>query len=272
MKPGALLAALALASGCANPAAAAGFTWPHGARAAVSLAYDDALDSQLDHALPALNRHRLRATFYLQLSAPSVRKRLAHWRAAAARGHELGNHSLFHQCSGALPDRAWVSAHRNLDTTSAAHMHDQVVLGNAMLHAIDGKSERTYTTPCGDAMAAGTDYVELLKSEFVAIKAGAGGAVTASMDALDPHAVQVYAPAGASGKELIELVRQAGAKGTMVNLTFHGVGGDYLSVSKQAHEQLLRYLAAHRAEYWTDSFVAIMSHVRRERLARSGPR
>ena len=35
------------------------------ARAAVSLAYDDALDSQLDNAIPALDRHGLRATFYL---------------------------------------------------------------------------------------------------------------------------------------------------------------------------------------------------------------
>jgi len=66
-------------------------TWPNGARAAVSLAYDDALDSQLDNALPALQRHGFKATFYLTLANAPVRRRMAEWRAAAQRGHELGN-------------------------------------------------------------------------------------------------------------------------------------------------------------------------------------
>src|SRR5438132_1155772 len=35
------------------------FAWPSGKRAAVSLTYDDALTSQLDHALPALAGHHL---------------------------------------------------------------------------------------------------------------------------------------------------------------------------------------------------------------------
>ncbi len=272
MKPGALALCGALLLTSAAASADSAFSWPKGQRAAVSLAYDDALDSQLDTALPALDRHRLKASFYLTLSSPVVGKRLREWRAAAARGHELGNHSLFHQCSGALPERSWVETHRNLDTTSAAQMQDQVMLANTMLQAIDGKTERTFTTPCGDALAAGVDYLGLVKAHFVGIKAAAGSGMTESMASLDPHAVQVHAPVNASGKELIELVRQAGARGTMVNFTFHGVGGDYLAVSKEAHEELLRYLAANRALYWTDSFVAIMRHVRAEQLKRQSAR
>src|SRR3546814_7923192 len=65
----------------------------------LSLAYDDALDSQLDNAIPALDRHGFHASFYLPLAADTLRTRLDEWRAAAARGHELGNHTLFHQCS-----------------------------------------------------------------------------------------------------------------------------------------------------------------------------
>ena len=42
-----------------------GFAWPEGRKAAVSLAYDDALDSQLDNAIPALDRHGLKGIFYL---------------------------------------------------------------------------------------------------------------------------------------------------------------------------------------------------------------
>jgi len=246
-------------------AADAGFRWPDGARAAVSLAYDDALDSQLDNAIPALERHGLRGTFYLQLSNPPVAARMEGWRAAARRGHELGNHSLFHQCSGGGADRGWVARHRDLDTTSAEQMRDQVQVANTMLTAIDGRRERTYTAPCGDVLAAGRDYLPLLRDDFVAIKAGHGRpAVPMSMREVDPYLVGSAGPVGASGQELIALVKQAGARGTMVAFTFHGIGGDHLSVSNQAHEELLRFLAAHHKEYWTDTFLSIMQHVRRE--------
>jgi len=245
-------------------APAPAFAWPGGARAAVSLAYDDALDSQLDNALPALDRHGIKGTFYLQLSSPPVAARLREWRAAAAGGHELGNHSLFHQCSGAFPDRSWVAAHRDLATTSREQMVDQVVLANTMLEAIDGQRERTYTAPCGDVQALGGDYLPALRSAFVAIKAGHGPGVPASMGAVDPYAVASVGPVGSSGAELIALVEQAVARGTMVAFTFHGIGGDHLSVSSKAHEELVRYLAAHRDVIWTDTFLNIMKHVRRE--------
>lgn len=248
------------------------FRWPGGARAAVSLAYDDALDSQLDHAIPALDRHGLKGTFYLQLSNPAVAQRMGEWRAAAQRGHELGNHSLFHQCSASIADRAWVQAHRNLDTTTPEQMRDQVLLGNTMLEALDGRRERTYTAPCGDTRAAGRDYVAALRTAFVAIKAGGGERVARSMAGFDPYAVPVVAPVGSSGKELIELVRQAGARGTMVAFTFHGIGGDYLSVSAEAHQELLRYLAAHKDEYWTDTFLNIMKHVKQEQARQPAAR
>ncbi|WP_246373194.1 polysaccharide deacetylase family protein [Marilutibacter spongiae] len=254
------LLALPLAAPAAEPMR---FAWPEGRRAAVSLAYDDALDSQLDHALPALDRHGFKASFYLQLSRPSVRERLADWRAAARGGHELGNHSLFHQCSGKGPDRDWVAPEHDLDATPASRMRDEVLLANAMLHAIDGETERTYTVPCGDAMAADGNYLDLVAPAFVAIKYG-DGAVTPDMDALDPYAVTVEAPVAASAEDLIAHVEAAARAGTMVNLTFHGIGGDYLSVSPEAHEGLLAYLDRHRDLYWVDSFIQIMRYVREQ--------
>ena len=250
-----------------SPAHAQGaaFAWPGGARAAVSLAYDDALDSQLDNAIPTLDRHGIRGTFFLQLSSEPVARRMEDWRAAARGGHELGNHSLFHQCSGAGPDRAWVAPHRNLDTTTREQMQDQVMLANTTLTAIDGRRERTYTAPCFDVKALGGDYLPALHASFVAIKAGPGPGVPASMAAVDPYRVASVAPVGASGAELIALVKQAEERGTMIAFTFHGIGGDHLSVSTQAHEELVRFLAAHRQEYWTDTFLNIMKHVRQQR-------
>jgi hypothetical protein len=64
-------------------------------------------------------------------------------------------------------------------------------------------------------------------------------------------------------------VKEAAARGTMANITFHGVGGDYLSVSSEAHEQLLSYLAANRRLYWTDTFLNIMKYVREQQRHRA---
>lgn len=240
------------------------FIWPNGAKAAVNLAYDDALDTQLDAAIPALNKYALRGTFYLNVASPTLITRLADWRAVAKAGHELGNHSIFHQCSKSGPGREWVPADRDLDKLSVTQMQDQVKVTNAFLYAIDGKTERTYTPPCIDLYAGGGNYVDGLKSEFVAIKAKSGG-VTPDMNTLDPYAVGVDFLSGVTGAQLIAVVKEAAAKGTMVNLTFHGIGGEHMNVSKEAHEELLKYLAANKNIYWTDTFINIMKYVKEQR-------
>lgn len=239
------------------------FQWPNGAKAAINLAYDDAVPSQLDNAIPALDKYGLKGSFYLTLSAETVATRMAEWRKAAANGHELANHTLFHQCSAAGPGREWVHPDNDLDKTKAVQLAAQIRVGNTMLHAIDGKTERTFTTPCGDLKAAGTDYLPLVKNEFVAAKA-AFGRVVPDMKTLDPYAVVVATPADVSGKELIAAVKEAAAKGTMMNFTFHGIGGDHLSISNEAHEELLKYLADNKKTYWTDTFINIMKYVKEE--------
>ena len=227
----------------------------------MSLAYDDALDSQLDHAIPVLDRHGLKATFYLTLSNESVFRRIDEWRQAARSGHELGNHSLFHQCSKKGLGRDWVIDQRNLDTTSAAQMRDQVLLANTFLHAIDSARERTFTPPCGDMIAAGENYVDALRPAFVAIRIP-GTAIADNMSAMDPYRVGAVAYTEVTGPQLIAIVRQAAARGTMASLTFHGIGADYLAVSRNAHDQLVQYLAENRHIYWTDTFISIMKYVR----------
>jgi peptidoglycan/xylan/chitin deacetylase (PgdA/CDA1 family) len=126
------------------------FTWPDGQKMAISLSYDDALDSQLDNAIPSLNKHGLAASFYLTLASSTVRHRLEEWRAAAMNGHELGNHTIFHPCSAALPDRGWVPSYYNIDDYVIQEIVDEVTVANSFLHAIDGRSERTLTAPCGE--------------------------------------------------------------------------------------------------------------------------
>jgi peptidoglycan/xylan/chitin deacetylase (PgdA/CDA1 family) len=247
----------------AAPAAGKPFAWPDGAKAAVSLSYDDAINSQLDNAVPALNRYGLKGTFNLVLSSATVSKRLAEWRQAATLGHELANHTLFHQCSRAAPGHEWITVDNDLDKVSVGQLAAQIRLGNAMLHAIDGKTERTFAVPCGDLRAAGENYIAAIKADFVAIKSAPGG-VTADMWTLDPFAVSTAVPTNVTGEQLIAIAKQAAAKGTMANFTFHGVGGDYIAVSSEAHEALLKYLADNRGIYWTDTFINIMMYVKNE--------
>jgi peptidoglycan/xylan/chitin deacetylase (PgdA/CDA1 family) len=239
--------------------------WPHGARAAVSLAYDDALNSQLDIAVPALNRHGLKASFYLTLSSETAQTRMRDWRKVADQGHELGNHTLFHQCSRSAPNRSWVTPDNDLDTTTVDRLVAQIRVGNTLLHAIDGKTLRSFTTPCGDLLASGKPYLEAIQGDFVAMKTKFGGVVP-EMSTLDPYSVGIEAPADISGPQLIALVQRAADAGTMVNITFHGVGGDYLTVSREAHEELLNYLSIHHDIYWTDTFINIMQYVKAQRL------
>jgi peptidoglycan/xylan/chitin deacetylase (PgdA/CDA1 family) len=154
-----------------------------------------------------------------------------------------------------------VTPWNDLDTLPVESLKQQILMANTMLFAIDGREERTFTAPCGDLEAAGEPYLDAIKGEFVAIKSMAGG-VTPDMAALDPYAVGVAGPVGATGAELIAIVRAAAERGTMANLTFHGVGGDYLAVSAEAHDELLRHLAENPEVYWVDTFLNIMQHVR----------
>lgn len=258
-------AALAMA-GAANGAGTPDFPWPQGQRAAVSLSYDDTLPTHLDTAIPALDRHRLKGSFYLTLAAEPLRQRLAEWREAARNGHELGNHSLFHQCSAKGQGREWVQPEQDLDAISVAQMRAQIEVANTLLHAIDGSTEFTFTAPCGDRMARDGNYIDQVAGLFLGIKL-VGGTVVPDMWTLDPSAVPVAVPVDASGAELIALVEEAGRRGTMVNFTFHGIGGDHLAISAQAHDELLAFLAGNRDRYWTDTFRNQMRWVREQQAA-----
>lgn len=267
---GAMLLASSLDGSSALAAEKQGFAWPDGRKAAVSLAYDDALDSQLDNAIPALGRHGLKGSFYLVAANPPVRLRMEDWRAAARNGHELGNHTLFHQCSARGPGREWVAPERDLDAVTVAQMREQAILANTFLQSLDGRSDgRTFTAPCGDQRAKDGNYIEAISDQFVGIKL-VGGTVVPDMRALDTQAVPVHVPVDATGAQLIALVEEAGRQGTMVNFTFHGIGGDHLSVSTQAHEELLDYLDEHRDTYWTATFLEQMRWVRAQQAKAKG--
>ena len=247
------LAALLLSSISGNVAAGDDvFTWPDGQKMAISLSYDDALKSQLDNAIPALNRHGLTASFYLTLASPTVRYRLKDWQAVARQGHELGNHTIYHPCSAALPDRDWVQSYYNIDDYTIAEIVHEVTVANSFLHTMDGRSKRTLTPPCGDIMVSDGNYIPAVRELFVAVK---------GLESDDNLSANWWGPSGVSGPELIDRIKAEAASGTrLFNITFHGIGGDYLTVSSEAHDHLLDYLVDNPDIYWVDSYINIMTH------------
>ena len=78
------------------------FQWPKGRQGAVSITYDDALTCHHQLVAPAWEAVGLRATFYTPIRSTFMQETEA-WRAVAAKGHELGNHSLFHPCRKRRP-------------------------------------------------------------------------------------------------------------------------------------------------------------------------
>ncbi|PKI13882.1 polysaccharide deacetylase family protein [Colwellia sp. 12G3] len=236
--------------------------WPNNAKAAVNLAYDDALNSQLDHVLPALNKLNLKATFYLTLNSSTVADRLTDWRKAAQQGHELGNHSINHACRGSLPNRAWVPKHNDLDKKYFAEIIQEVHTANSFLKAIDGETVRTFTVPCTDQIVENKNYVAALHNTFVGIKSHVGK-IPQNRRSINVMDAPVWTPSGNSGAELIAYAQKAALHGTIANFTFHGVGSDHLSVSKHAHQELLDYLVNNKAIYWVDTYRNISLYVKK---------
>jgi peptidoglycan/xylan/chitin deacetylase (PgdA/CDA1 family) len=70
--------------------------FPEGCEGAVSLTFDDGSPSQLDKAIPLLNEHNVKATFYINPRGDDWKERLKPWRDVALAGHEVGNHTVNH--------------------------------------------------------------------------------------------------------------------------------------------------------------------------------
>ncbi|OUJ74960.1 chitooligosaccharide deacetylase [Hymenobacter crusticola] len=235
-------------------------TW-NNRQCAVVLTYDDAIDVDLDNAIPALDSVRLRGTFYLIGSSPVVTKRLPAWRQAAQRGHELGNHALMHPCDGTLPGRGFVTPDNDLSKYTVSRAVSEARVNNTLLKAIDGKTARTFAYPCGDLTIGGVKFYDQLKNDFVAARGVTGGLQKPAE--VDLTNIDSYMINGQSGEYLIDLVKKAQQSHTLLVFLFHGVGGGHsLNVDLKAHRALLRYLKAHEKDIWVAPMVEVAEKIK----------
>ena len=141
------------------------FEWPNGAVAAVSLSFDDARVSQVEGGTALLNKFDAKATFYVVPSA--VQQRLAGWKAAVAAGHEIGNHSMVHPCSGNF---RWARDNA-LEDYTLEKMRNELAQANQALERLLGVTPTSFGYPCGQTfIGSGTatqSYVPIIADMFV---------------------------------------------------------------------------------------------------------
>lgn len=119
------------------------FPWPEGQHVAVSLTFDDARMSQVESGTALLDKFGVKATFFV-VPGP-VKQRLEGWKKAAANGHEIGNHSLLHPCSGNFP---W-AREKALENYNMEQMRTELVEANKQIENLLGVRPQVFAYPCG---------------------------------------------------------------------------------------------------------------------------
>jgi len=236
--------------------------WPNGAKAAVCLTYDDGIATHLDIAIPDLDKEDLKGTFYLQ-GTNIFPDRVERWRQAAANGHELGNHTIFHPCSKNL-DFVWEEF--STEKYTVRRMIRELEVMNHFLFSIDGLQHRSYAYTCGETEVGGTSFVDSLHNSGL-FNGARGGmpVVVKNMRELNLFEVPSLPVLDSNSGELIPFVEEAGKAGGLAVFMFHGVGGDYLEVSREGHYSLLQFLNENREQFWTAPFREVMQHILNER-------
>jgi peptidoglycan/xylan/chitin deacetylase (PgdA/CDA1 family) len=244
-------------------------------RVPVTLTFDDGLDAHLDCAIPTLDRHGLKGTFFVPLASESFGRRHPEWARAAARGHEIGNHTIFHP---AVSQKTWVTEGIAIERYSIDRMRRELSVANTVLGMLDGRTERTFAFPCSnphlgrpgwprrvltrahldrtrlmgwidraglDIGSHLVDYTPLVREAFVGARCGARTVASLSPTRDDPHRVRGVEGDGHDGADLVAAVEAAVARKAWLVLVFHGIGdGHDLSCSQAAFADLAGHLAS----------------------------
>lgn len=235
----------------------------NGKKCAVVLTYDDALNIHLDKVIPALNSFKLKGTFYLITSLPSVTNRIEEWRAAAKKGHELGNHSLYHPCNGNLPGRKWVTKNKDLSNYTVSRAVKEIQTANQTLKDIDGKSERTFAFPCGDLKIKDTLFYNYLKNDFVTARGTWQGFLP--VEKVDLANVNSFVESKTTAAQMIAQIEDAEKAGSFIVFLFHGVGGEHsLNVDLEEHQKLLEYLKKRKKDIWVPTMIDLGKYIQKK--------
>ena len=232
-----------------------------GKKCAVVITYDDALDQHLNNAIPVLDSLGLKATFYLTAFSNSMQTRLNDWKNLATKGHELGNHTLYHPCIGGK-GREWVKPEYDMNNYTVQRMIDETRMTNLFLHALDGKTKRTFAFTCGDMKIGDSSFINAMKNDFVAARAVRNE--MHKITEVELYNVDCYMVNNHSFEQMKEWVDKAIQTNSLLVILFHGVGGgNALNVSLPAHRDILKYIKQNEKDIWVAPMLDVAEYVKK---------
>ncbi len=242
--------------------------WPKGCRAAVSLTYDDGIVNHPQIVAPLLEEYGFRGTFYVPITDDVTHDPLP-WRDIAARGHELGNHTVFHPCwSPKGESKDWLSDQFNLANYTPERWLDEINTANEGLELIDNQTERTFGNTCFNNFLGPEEHLVCLEPLIAQVFLAARG--EKSDKPVDMAQINfnnlgtVWADRRSFGDftgELQEIIDNGG----WVIYTFHGVGkGSHMHyIEADEHLHLLRFLRENADQYWTAPVIDVVRWLKR---------
>lgn len=235
------------------------FVWPDGRRAALSLTFDDARASQAELAIPLFRRYGIHATFYVNPSA--VEQRPDDWRVGVHDGHEIGNHTDSHPCSGNFP----FSRANALEDYSIARLERDILEANERVRQLLGVDPKTFAYPCGQKFVGrGTNtqsYVPVVARHFLV---GRGAFDETHNDPAYVDLAQITAVDidGASFERIASLVEGARDTGGWLVLFGHEVGAEARqTIPLDSLARLCEWLQDSSSGVWCDTVHAVGSYV-----------
>lgn len=271
-----LVAAVAFLSGCgreavksegvgadpyAVPVGRTGtFVWPEGKRVAVSLTFDDARLSQADVGIPLLDSFGVKATFYV--SPDPLQSRLPAWKQALANGHEIGNHSLRHPCTGNFA----FAREKALEDYTLEQMAQELEAANTIIESALGVRPTTFAYPCGQKFVGRgrhlQSYVPLVAAMF---SAGRGWMDEAANDPTfcDPAQLLGMELDGLDFDQAKKLIDTAAKNGTWLVLAGHEIGESGRQTTRiDTLAAICEYARDPNNGIWIDTVENVARHVR----------
>jgi peptidoglycan-N-acetylglucosamine deacetylase len=239
------------------------FAWPDGKRAALSLSFDDARQSQVGPGVAVLDKHNVKATFYVVPG--TVERRLDGWKKIVASGHEIGNHSLNHPCTGNF---AW-SRQKALEDYTIEKMRAELAQANLRIKELLGVTAESFAYPCGQTFVGrGVDtrsYVPVVAALF------SSGRTWQDETANDPSFCDLAQATGLEMdgrdfEQILPILEKAKETGQWVVLAGHEIGQDGSQTTRVTMlEKLMRYANDPANKLWIAPVGTIAKYIRERR-------
>lgn len=240
-----------------------GFSWPEGKKMAISLTFDDARVSQIDKGIQVLDKYNVKATFYLLPS--NLVKRTEDWKKAVDNGHEAGNHSVLHPCTGNF---IW-SRHKALEHYTLVEMGKELDSANQFIENELGVKPLSFAYPCGQTFVGRSlqtrSYIPLIAARFETgrtwMNEGPNDPVYCDLAQLTGMELD-----GKSFQQAKTLIDSAKAHGSWIIFAGHdmdesGIQTTYLATL----DSLCQYAMDSQNEIWIDNVKNIGRYVREQR-------